>query len=151
MFEKQGVYKPPQFYRTGIMGLKQYYAIALLDPRNAHAVSLVVDDFWHAHILHTRMYADFCDRVIGAFMHHIPLDRTSARMIENVDVLYHYTIEMMPRLFSNVDDVVWPADVSVDGLICLHFNKDGDDEYSAVTADSAFAAVQRGQIWQLAA
>lgn len=31
-----------------------------------------VDYGWHAFILHTREYADFCDRVAGRFIHHEP-------------------------------------------------------------------------------
>ena len=29
-----------------------------------------IDGFWHAHILHTYSYAEFCDRVFGYFLHH---------------------------------------------------------------------------------
>ena len=34
--------------------------------------SQVVDDLWHAFILHTRAYAVFCDGAFGRFMHHTP-------------------------------------------------------------------------------
>src|SRR3954465_1534677 len=39
-------------------------------------VSTDVDEFWHAHILHTRKYAEDCDKVFGAFIHHEPQART---------------------------------------------------------------------------
>jgi hypothetical protein len=33
-----------------------------------------VDIGWHAFILHTRDYAEFCDRIAGRFLHHIPAE-----------------------------------------------------------------------------
>jgi hypothetical protein len=36
--------------------------------------SEAVDAGWHAFILHTRDYAEFCDRVAGRFIHHRPND-----------------------------------------------------------------------------
>jgi hypothetical protein len=34
----------------------------------------LVDIGWHTFILHTRDYAQFCDRVAGQFIHHVPDD-----------------------------------------------------------------------------
>ncbi|WP_262703804.1 MULTISPECIES: glycine-rich domain-containing protein [Streptomyces] len=36
--------------------------------------SKAVDIGWHIFILHTRDYADFCQRVAGHFIHHVPTD-----------------------------------------------------------------------------
>lgn len=33
-----------------------------------------VDIGWHTFILYTRDYAEFCDRIAGRFIHHIPTD-----------------------------------------------------------------------------
>lgn len=32
----------------------------------------IVDEGWHALLLHTAMYAELCDRLGGAFVHHYP-------------------------------------------------------------------------------
>jgi hypothetical protein len=37
--------------------------------------SRLVDAFWHALILDTRSYADWCDRTLGRFLHHVPAER----------------------------------------------------------------------------
>ena len=37
--------------------------------------SKVVDAYWHAFILDTRSYADWCDRTLGRFLHHVPAER----------------------------------------------------------------------------
>ncbi|MFJ8361461.1 glycine-rich domain-containing protein [Streptomyces sp. NPDC093984] len=38
------------------------------------APSKLVDIGWHTFILHTTDYADFCQRVVGHFVHHVPTD-----------------------------------------------------------------------------
>jgi len=35
----------------------------------------LVDLGWHTFILHTREYADFCARIGGRFIHHVPDDQ----------------------------------------------------------------------------
>ena len=36
--------------------------------------SALVDIGWHTFMLHTRDYVEFCDRVAGRFLHHVPDD-----------------------------------------------------------------------------
>ncbi|MEU2316007.1 glycine-rich domain-containing protein [Streptomyces albidoflavus] len=36
------------------------------------APSRIVDEGWHALIVHTKLYADLCDSLGGAFVHHYP-------------------------------------------------------------------------------
>lgn len=43
-----------------------------LNPGAGLAPSRAVDVGWHAFVLHTREYAEFCDRVAGRFVHHTP-------------------------------------------------------------------------------
>src|SRR3569832_2225713 len=69
---KAGPTVTSSYCEEGILALKQYFAVALLDPKNEHAVSDAIDPFWHAHILHTRRYAAFCQDVYGQFIHHAP-------------------------------------------------------------------------------
>lgn len=38
----------------------------------------VADIGWHTFILHTREYAEFCERVAGHFIHHVPEPDVSA-------------------------------------------------------------------------
>jgi hypothetical protein len=39
----------------------------------------IIDEMWHAFILNTREYHDFCTHFLGAFIHHVPIlmDSTS--------------------------------------------------------------------------
>lgn len=37
-----------------------------------HASMVVIDELWHAFVLHTEDYAQFCDQYFGFFVHHFP-------------------------------------------------------------------------------
>jgi hypothetical protein len=49
-----------------------------LNPGAGLSPSRAVDVGWHAFVLHTREYAEFCDRVAGRFIHHTPIDDSAA-------------------------------------------------------------------------
>lgn len=109
-----------EYLERGVFALKQYYALAMLDPANAHAISDIVDPFWHAHILHSEQYVPFCTSVVGEYMHHRPLDKSNAGHVEIISRLYDYTHTVLQSFFVNVDDLFWPKAVSDVTLICWH-------------------------------
>ncbi len=109
-----------EYLDEGILALKQYYAIAILDPRNKHAVSAAVDPFWHAHILHTKEYVDFCERLVGGYIHHTPLNHQRHDEVELVGQLYRYTSTCYRQFFSYVNLSFFPTDLPRHRLVCLH-------------------------------
>lgn len=115
-----GVQVSSSYLVSGIFALKQYYAIALLDPANAHAISRSLDPFWHMHILHTEAYTAFCGRVMGEYMHHLPLDRRNPAHIASIRTLYNYTLEVLRKVFSLINPNFWPTTASDNDLICMH-------------------------------
>ena len=138
-----------EYAERAIYALKQYYVVAMLDPSNAHSVTLPIDPFWHAHILFTEQYRHFCDDVIGEYMDHVPLDRRDPAKVQNVKQLYSYTLEVLPKLFSDIDPEFWPTDVTDAELICYH--KGNASIYLALQADRLFGPVPQGQAWAYAA
>jgi len=142
-FEEIGRPVTEEYLQKGIIALKQYYAIALLDPANAHAVSAAVDPFWHAHILHTQEYMRFCEQVIGEYMHHQPLDRANAPQLENVRTLYGYTLEILEKLFGGIDEEFWSTDMSDAAMICFH--KGNVEIYPQMQPIRLFEPVARGE------
>lgn len=42
-----------------------------------------VDDIWHAHILHTRKYAEDCGSYFGYFLHHTPTQAVAGTECRN--------------------------------------------------------------------
>lgn len=115
-----GLEHPQAWYDDGLLALKQYYAVALLDGHNMHAVSDRVDPFWHAHILHTRQYTEFGEQTTGAYMHHDPLDHADAEAVDHVDVLYHFTRRRYDEIFTYVSEHFNPRTLARHELICVH-------------------------------
>jgi len=49
-----------------------FLTVCALNPCNRYRPSKKVDVGWHQFILNTRDYAEFCERVAGRFLHHVP-------------------------------------------------------------------------------
>ncbi len=129
-----------------IYGLKQYYAAVLLDPYNSHAVSVEVDRFWHNHILHTHQYADFCNRMMGAYIHHIPLNRLDRRQMANIADVYGHTIRTLTEIFGELDPTVWTDNGLDNQYICWG----GSRAAPQIVLDSAlFQRSENGQSYML--
>jgi hypothetical protein len=47
-----------------------------------------MDEMWHAFVLHTKDYAEFCDRYLGRFVHHLPetAETTGMAPVSDADV-----------------------------------------------------------------
>lgn len=45
--------------------------------------SYEIDEFWHAHILHTESYYEFCKKVFGGFLHHHPHHGKDDKLTDN--------------------------------------------------------------------
>jgi hypothetical protein len=59
-------------------GLK--FLVACSEFPEAHLrPSQIVDEGWHALILHTRLYATLCEKPAGGFVHHLPERRDPTR------------------------------------------------------------------------
>ena len=60
-------------------GLRDWFAINQ-SARGARLPmpSQAVDEAWHEFILFTHHYADFCDEVLGRFLHHVPAEAMQA-------------------------------------------------------------------------
>ena len=73
------------------------------NPRAGLAPSPDVDKGWHAFILHTADYAEFCDRVAGRFIHHLPDEPGEEDSGAGVPV----TVAAMRALGLSVDANLW--------------------------------------------
>lgn len=52
--------------------LKKFLFLAGTNPDGQLAPTKCVDDAWHAFVLHTRDYMEFCNKHFGLFIHHVP-------------------------------------------------------------------------------
>ena len=114
-----GVIHDESYLDRGVLSLKQYYALIVVDPSNAHAMSITVDPFWHSHILYTEQYLQFCRDLVGETIHHYPLNRKSVSQMKAVRPLSNYTLEMVRKIFENVDINFWPEPHTNADVICV--------------------------------
>lgn len=117
---KQGIYATDEFLDEGVLALKQYYAVALLDPTAKHAVSDHIDPFWHAHILHTEQYIAFGESVFGQYVQHQPLDHADTAQVAHVAGLYAHTASVYPKLFTHINREFYPDVMPEARLLCAH-------------------------------
>ncbi len=121
LFAKQGKKVTEKFLNEGVLALKQYYLVPVIDPKNMHAISDSADPFWHAHIIHTKQYTKFCEDVFGEYIHHEPLDHAINQDVDDVRDLYHYTADMMNDYFTYVNKDFYPSKMPDLRLICYHY------------------------------
>lgn len=57
-------------------GFRQFFMACSRSDRQFVAMpSKLVDAYWHAFILDTQRYAEWCGRTLGRFLHHVPTER----------------------------------------------------------------------------
>ena len=69
--------------------------------------SVHVDEAWHALILHTRQYMEFCDRRYGEFLHH-EVTPPDAEVGPGDVFEYLLTRALMRKRYGELDAHLWP-------------------------------------------
>lgn len=90
-------------YRTYLSMLAKYQ-------EHAEDIMLAkdVDEFWHTHILQTMKYADDCQKVFGAFLHHNPhVGPRTAEDTEKRAAMAEKTRKLYGREFGMRQDEAW--------------------------------------------
>ena len=65
-------------------GFRQFFmACARSDGKYVAMPSKAVDAYWHALILDTKSYAEWCERTLGRFLHHLPAERLGSDAAAN--------------------------------------------------------------------
>lgn len=65
----------PEQVSDAVFEFKRFMGLLYLNsgtPGSLAVASPVVDEVWHQFILFTRQYAEFCEKVVGRFLHHRP-------------------------------------------------------------------------------
>lgn len=97
--------KDPAMVEASIRDLRRYFKLIALGYRDLGMTSPDVDDAWHALILDTREYAEFCERNFGRFIHHRPLRSSepeeSAKAAANFHAAYTEVFGGLPAATSN--------------------------------------------------
>ncbi|GLW29072.1 glycine-rich domain-containing protein [Actinoplanes regularis] len=77
--------------------------------------SEAVDIGWHTFILYTTEYAEFCNRVAGRFIHHVPNDDCA---VSPAQVRLGDVVEAITAAGYRVDEELWPVNTRVDCSQC---------------------------------
>src|SRR5687768_16254485 len=76
---------PEGIIKLAIVEYRKFMTLAVLRD-DLDMFSGEVDEVWHAHILFTRQYAEFCQAVNGKFIHHDPvLPREAENLAEHAE------------------------------------------------------------------
>ena len=75
---------PEGIIKRAIEEYRRFMTLVVLGGDHLDMFSGEVDEVWHAHILFTRQYAEFCQAVYGRFIHHDPvLPREAEHLAEH--------------------------------------------------------------------
>ncbi|MGV9691093.1 glycine-rich domain-containing protein [Streptomyces sp. NPDC003444] len=96
----------------GVDQLAAFLAVAATTPGKV-TPSLRVDLFWHAFVLHTKPYADFCAALGGGFIHHVP-DRGSGHDPAEGRAAMRRTADLIREAGYRADPEFWPLDGAAD-------------------------------------
>ena len=95
----------PREFATRIMDQALAFLRATGQSHAPLSPSELVDIGWHTFILYTREYAEFCDRVAGHFIHHLPNDDGEGE--GEPEELVARTTAAIRKLGFAVDDDLW--------------------------------------------
>lgn len=74
---------------------RRFLYLAAVVPHLEHAPTKPIDEYWHTFILFTREYTNFCEKVIGKYLHHKPLGAADHQAV------FDRTQQMITGLFGN--------------------------------------------------
>src|SRR5712692_5985855 len=108
-------------YAEGIeQGYRNY--LTMLAKYQDHAEDILlskdVDEFWHAHILHTMKYTEDCERVFGTYLHHNPdIGGRAPAEIERKAALVEKTRRLYQQEFGRAQNcnTAWAANAAMCG------------------------------------
>jgi len=99
---------PRGLVADAVLEFRRWIGLRIIEPRERSVFSRDVDEVWHAFVLHTRLYADFCDRVFGSFIHHNP----SVGGFPDIDARFRDFERLYRRVYGDVPPLWYlrPAD-----------------------------------------
>lgn len=110
--ERKGLF-PADEIPEAILEFKRYLALIALGHRGLAMASPRIDEVWHAFILFTREYADFCQAVFGEFIHHVPRTSRTPASSQTPDRFldaYRRVFDEPPRIWFRVAERTGGAD-----------------------------------------
>lgn len=89
---------------AALLGLEQFLQMSN-EATEPLVPSPAIDAAWHAFLLHTQEYADYCDDQFGRFVHHRPCSTNRPSRSKGT---YSRTRRLAEEHFGPLDEVAWP-------------------------------------------
>ncbi len=108
-WKEKWAFKAVQQYRNYLFLKIKYGNSHILPP------SLDIDEVWHAHILHTEEYYEFCHRVFGFFLHHHPHHGKDNNLtdLDITKIFEHETQRLYYLEFGDYIEAVRPLPIKI--------------------------------------
>ena len=105
---KKGSARPP--VGGAMLEFKRFLSLPLLYPGRQEfpfVPSLPLDALWHAFILNTPRYREFCERVYGQYLDHVPDKSRKENERRIMRGPMQFTVESISKTFDNVNKNYW--------------------------------------------
>lgn len=80
---------------------KYFMYLTVLTNNQISIPTKMVDLIWHAHILHTQSYTQFCKKIAGKYVHHKPVPYTLEKFEKNIDEVSELSQLVFGRIVFN--------------------------------------------------
>lgn len=129
--------------------LRDYFQMCrMAGKRMVSMPSQVVDDAWHAFILFTRGYEQFCSRAFGRFLHHTPAEAMSSRNVAQQGIKRAWRLACARDGINPVNAVSLPLLFSIDRDLKIengfYYVPDCGDEVRRTDATGSYCASHIG-------
>ena len=96
--------------KAAFSGLKEYLLLHSFYPNNIYGMpSKLADDAWHAFMLCSKEYDDFCKKAYGRYLHHSPDTNCNGQILNSSSIFKDeiiLTYKVSKRLYSEYDDLL---------------------------------------------
>ena len=90
---------PQDHAKTLELLYRRFLHLIATHPTTPLAPSACIDEYWHAHILHTRQYINDCTNIAGSYIHHEPADSRNPDG-ESLKVAFQNTCDLYEQIFG---------------------------------------------------
>lgn len=99
-------------------GLRDYFCIChRAKNRMVSMPSQVIDDAWHEFILSTRIYAKFCNKALGRFLHHTPAEAMATPTLAKEGIKRSWRLACALEQINPKKPARLPLIFAMDGLL----------------------------------
>lgn len=99
--------------------LKRFLVLSALKNNAGYTLkSDPVDGYWHTFLMFSELYTEFCKKIAGQYIHHVPRELDTSSMTEAHERYSNFLDEYTRIIGDTPPTHVWPsADIDVDSSV----------------------------------